>query len=227
MRVVRTKQGARIVQEDVVLSEMLARPGPTHTLFDTLAAAIAALSPGPRVAMLGFAGGGVIAPLRAMGFAHPVDAVDLSRDGEPLFRELSSAWAGEVNLFHEDAEAWLRCPRAPYHSILEDLSTPSPLGVIKPYASIDTLPALIRARLAPEGVCIVNVLPLPGTSWDELLHRVASPYGRSFVVTVPDYENRVVVAGDALPDVGRRLREALLRIGSDQVRGMRVRALAP
>ena len=77
MKIERTRRGARIIDDDVVLSEILARPGPTHSLFDVLAAAVAAFAPGPRFAMLGFAGGGMIAPLRAMGCDIPVRAVDL------------------------------------------------------------------------------------------------------------------------------------------------------
>ena len=61
MKIVRTRRGARIVDDDVVLSEILAKPGPTHSLFDLLAAAVATLAPGPRFAMLGFAGGGIVA----------------------------------------------------------------------------------------------------------------------------------------------------------------------
>jgi hypothetical protein len=57
VRIERTRRGARMIEGDVVLSEILARPGPTHSLFDLLAAAVTALSPGPRLAVLGFAGG--------------------------------------------------------------------------------------------------------------------------------------------------------------------------
>jgi len=85
VKIERTRRGARIREGDVILSEILALPGPTHSLFDLLAAGIAALAPGPRVAMLGFAGGGVVAPLRAMGWNHPLCCVDLSGDAEPLW----------------------------------------------------------------------------------------------------------------------------------------------
>ena len=120
MKIERTKRGARIRDDDVVLSEMLAEPGATHSLFDVLAAAVAVLARGPRIAMLGFAGGGMVAPLRAMGCDHPLHCVDLSAEAEPIFRELSSVWAGDVVLDIEDAEAWLLKRRGKFDVIIED-----------------------------------------------------------------------------------------------------------
>jgi spermidine synthase len=228
VKVVRTRRGARLVQDDVVLSEMLAQPGPTHAFFDVLAAAVAALAPGPRFAMLGFAGGGVMAPLRAMGFEHRVEAVDLSRAGLDLFRELAGTWAGAVRFTQADAAVWLRRRRARYHVIMDDLSTPSSAGVVKPRVSFDTLPALVRDRLRPSGIAIANLLSLPGTPWTSLLARVAWPYRRSVVITLDEYENRIVVSGSALgtaADVSRRVRAALRGIGSQQAPKIAVRTL--
>ena len=228
MKVVRTRRGARIVEDDVVLSELLARPGATHALFDVLAACVAVLAPGPRFAMLGFAGGGIIAPLRALGFPHPIQAVDLSRDGEDLFHELSSEWAGEVGLEIDDAAAWLRRRRGRWDLILEDLSVPSPAGTVKPYVSFDDLPALIHRRLAPGGVALTNLLPLPGTSWASLLARVALPHRRAVVLTLDEYENRFLLAGRALPtaaEASLRIRRALRGIGSYQEKLIRLRTL--
>ncbi|MHC4666969.1 MAG: hypothetical protein ACYTFD_01065 [Planctomycetota bacterium] len=229
MKVVRTRRGARIVEGDVVLSEILAQPGPTHTLFDVLAACVAALAPGPRFALLGFAGGGMIAPLRAMGFRHPVHAIDLNRAGERVFRELSRDWAGPVDLVRAEAGAWLRRGRRPFDIIVEDLSVPSPAGTVKPYASFDRLPGLIHDRLRPEsGVALTNLLPLPGTAWNALLTRVARPHPRAVVVILDEYENRFVLAGAALPtaaEVSSRVRAALERIDSYQRRRIRFRTL--
>lgn len=229
MKVVRTHRGARLLQDDVILSEILERPGPTHTFFDVLAAAVAALAPGPRFAMLGFAGGGVMAPLRAMGFAHRVEAVDLSRAGLDLFRDLSGAWAGDVHVARADAAVWLRRKRTRYDVIMDDLSTPSPAGVVKPRASLDTLPALMRDRLHPGGIAIVNLLSLPGTPWASLLAQVTRPHKRSVVIALDEYENRIAVAGSALETaagVSRCLRAALRGIGSSQVSKIAVRTLA-
>jgi spermidine synthase len=228
VKVVRTRRGARIVEDDVVLSELLARPGATHALWDVLAACVAVLAPGPRFAMLGFAGGGIVAPLRAFGFKHPIHAVDLSRDGEDLFRELTSDWAGEVGLEIEEAAAWLRRRRARWDLILEDLSVPSPAGTVKPYVSFDTLPGLIQQRLAPGGIAITNLLPLPGTSWSSLTARIAHPHRNALAVHFEEYENRFVIAGEALPGasaLSRQLGQLLRSIGSGQCGRISVRTL--
>ena len=228
MRIERTGRGARLLQDDVVLSEILAKPGPTHTLFDVLAACVA-VGGGKRFAMLGFAGGGVVAPLRAMGYSHAVEAVDLSTKGEELFRELSGNWAGDVNFAHDDAVRWLQRTDAHWDVIVEDLSAPSPVGVIKPYASFDELPELIRDRLRPGGIAVVNLLPLPGTPWPSMLARVAHLHARSVEITFEEYENRLVVAGDRLPTarvLSGQLRSIPKSIGSHQARKLALRTLA-
>ncbi len=228
MRIERTGRGARLLQDDVILSEVLAAAGPTHSLFDVLAACVA-VGGGERFLMLGFAGGGVIAPLRAMGYRHPVDAVDVSLQGEQLFRELSDDWAGDVHLAHDDAVRWLQRTDALWNVIVEDLSTSSPVGVIKPYASFDELPELIRDRLRPGGIAVVNLLPLPGTPWPSMLARVAHPHARSVEITLHEYENRIVVAGDGLPTarvLSAQLRSVLKSIGSNQARKLTLRTLA-
>ena len=219
MRIVRTKRGARIVEDDVIVSEIVSAPGPTHTLFDALAACVTALAPGPRFALLGFAGGGMVAPLRALGWEHPVRAVDLSREGERLFRSLAGDWAGEVRVDEQDAAAWLRGSAARWDVVCEDLSVPSPAGTVKPYVSFDPLPQLVKRRLAPGGVAITNLLPLPGTSWPSLIARVAHPHRQALVATLEEYDNRFVIAGNDLPDAreaARRVRAALRGIGSSQ-----------
>jgi spermidine synthase len=228
VKIVRTRRGARIVDDDVILSEIRRDPGPTHSLFDALAACVAALAPGPRFALLGFAGGGMIAPLRARGYDAPVESVDLSRAGEKIFHELSGAWAGAVSVAEQDAAVWLKARRARYDVIVEDLSVPSPGGTVKPYVTFDTMPDLIRARLERTGVAVFNLLPLPGTSWDALLMRVAMPHRRAVCVHLDDYENRFVLAGDALPTAqaaSRAIRTALRDIGSHMASRLVLRTL--
>jgi len=227
LRVVRTRRGARVVQGGTVLSEVLAAPGPTHTLFDVLAAAVSALSPGPRVALLGFAAGGIVAPLRAMGFPHDLEAVDLSLEGELLFRMLSRGWAGAVSLAHADAADWLRTRRRAYHLIVEDLFLEEGPGMAKPRASLTTLPALIRRRLVPGGVAVINTLPVPGLSWREVLRPLSVAFSEAHVVRLDEYENRILVAGDDLGGahgVSRRLRSTLRAIRSRQAERISVDA---
>ncbi|MFQ5599317.1 MAG: hypothetical protein ACE5G2_02045 [Candidatus Krumholzibacteriia bacterium] len=226
----RLRRRARIVDGSDVLSEILDHPGPTDTLFDVLAACMAALSPGPSVAMLGFAGGGVVAPLRAMGFSPRLEAVDISRQGEALFRELCGTWAGQIDVTQADAAAWLRHRKKRYHLILEDLSTSGDAVSVKPDISLETLPRLIRRRLTPDGVAVTNLIPVPGMSWTPLLERMASPFASAHVVHVSEYVNKILIAGDALGsarDVSRRVRESLYRIGSFQATGISIRSLRP
>jgi len=217
-----------MVVSDAILSEIRSSPGPTDSLFDVLAACVAALAPGPRVALLGFAGGGIIAPLRAMGFDHPVDAVDLSRAGEKLYRQLSGDWAGVVRIAQADAERWLRRSRRRFDLILEDLSITGDSGTIKPYASFDSLPRTIRARLDRSGLAITNLLPLPGTSNESLAFRVAQPHRCALVVHPSGYLNRIVIAGDRLSGAARasrRIRKLLRAIRSNQEKTVSVRTL--
>ncbi len=217
-------------QDGLIVSEVLDHPGATDTLFDVLAACVAALAPGPRVAMLGFAAGGVIAPMRAMGFGHPVHAVDLSLDGEVLFRELSAPWCGRVEVDEADAVRWLRAKRRPFDLILEDLSAEVDGELTKPPVTLDPLPALMASRLAPNGIAVTNVLPIPGMPWTELLPRLAAPHREARVLVLDEWENRVLIAGRALPsarNVGRRLRQHLDAIGSVEAKGFAVRTLSP
>lgn len=230
MRILKTRRGLRLLENDVILSELLAKPGPTHCLFDVLAACVMALAPGPRFALLGFAGGGVVAPLRAMGFPHPIEAVDVDPSGEALFRGLSGAWAGDVRVARMDALAWLSEGTEPFDVILEDLSIAGEDGTVKPASSFDGLPALVKARLAPGGIAVTNLLPKPGAAWDELEGPVARPHARAAEVELDEYENRIVLGGAALPgtpELSRRVRAALDAIGSVQARRIRFRTLAP
>ncbi len=229
MRIERTRRGARIVDDDVVLSEILREPGATHTLFDVLGAAVATFAPGPRLAVLGFAGGGMVAPLRAAGCSAAIAAVDLDLAGVELFREVSGDAIGDVNVAQGDAVLWLRSSRRHYDCIVEDLSMPSPAGTVKPYVSLDPLPALIKQRLVRGGVAITNVLPLPGTSWSSILARLAIAHEKALVVILDEYENRILIAGDALPSAAaasRAIRATLRGFGSYQAEKISVRTLS-
>ncbi len=150
----RTRRGARLVQNGSVLSEVLAEPGATDSVFDVLAAAVRLFSPGDRVGILGFAGGGMIAPLRAMGGGHKLSGVDLDRAGYDLFCDLSAEWKGEVRFAQADAVEWLRSQRGKFDLLLEDLSVGRDGDVFKPDVSIDTLPRLIQSKLKPGGVAV-------------------------------------------------------------------------
>src|SRR5262245_10023097 len=204
VKVVRNRRGVRLVEGPDVVSHLRATPGTTHGFFDFLAGCVAAfVTPTakrrPRLALLGFAAGGVLAPLRALGWKYRVDAVDLSHDAVPMFREIAGAWAGDVRVAHEDAATWLHRSRTRWDGIVEDLAVRGRSCAVKPEVSVVVLPELMQARLAPRGVIITNVLPVPGWSWSDLLERLATPHDRTLVVHCDEYENRILLAGAELP----------------------------
>lgn len=215
-RVVRTARGARLVQADATLSRVVDRPGPTHGLFDLLAATVATAGPGPRFLMLGFAAGGMVAPLRALGWQSPIEALDRSPIGVGLFRQLCGEWAGEVKLHRADAVDFLRRTRRRWDVIVDDLSVLGPDGVQKPEICYDPLPRLICARLRSGGIALTNALPHP-TGWAASTGRLRAAAPQARVVLTASYENRLLLTGDRLPParaLSRELRRALGEIGS-------------
>lgn len=216
-RVIRTRGGARLVQADATLSRVVDRPGPTHGLFDVLAATVVAAAPGPRFLMLGFAAGGMVAPLRGLGWREPIEALDRSPLGTGLFRELCGGWAGEVHVRRGDAVEYLRRTRRRWDVILDDLSVLGPDGVRKPEVSYDVLPQLIRSRLRPGGLAVVNVLERPGANWTDSIDRLRAADPASRIVHTRPYENRVLISGRDLPSartLSATLRRLLATIGS-------------
>ena len=228
IRIVRTQRGARIEQDDAVLSKILVTPGPTNEWWDVLAATVDAASQCTSFLMLGFAGGGIVAPLRAMGYLGPIEAIDLSSEGETLFRELSSAWAGEVRVHQTEAQAWLRETTKTWDVIMEDLSVSTSRGVLKPEVSFEDLPALIASRLGPSGSAIFNLLSHPRITWKAQLERVTGPFSEALTIRDDEYENRIVVASHSLPAAGilaGHIRARLEHIASERAANLRVRAI--
>lgn len=226
MRVSRTRRGMRISEGADVVSEAMAHPGPTDSVWDLLAAAVVELAAGPRVALLGFGAGGMIAPLRAMGWSGLVEAVDFDARGELLFRRLSADWCGAVRFTRMEAAAWLTHRAGQFDAVIDDLSVPGGDGVSKPQVSLAILPPLIRRRLAPGGVAVVNTLPVHGMTWDVQLARLSGSHPEARVVLFEEYQNRVVLLGSSLPSaraLSARLRRPLRRIGSAQAERISVR----
>lgn len=199
MRIVRTRYGARWMEGRTVLSTLRSRPGPLHDMYDVLAGCAALLAGGPRIVLLGFAGGGMLAPLRAAGCRLPVVAVDRSRGGEPTFRRLASGWCGDVRLDLGEAVHWLRRSRTGIDFIVEDLTVNGPGGPTKPDVCVSPLPELMRRRLARDGAVATNVLPIAGWTWRRLLRRMSSRHRRALIVHFLDWENRILLCGSSLP----------------------------
>ncbi len=229
MNITPTKHGLRLSQHGVVISELRATPGPTHSVFDVLAALVAVLRPAGRTGVLGFAGGGMMAPLRSLGVASPIYSVDLDRAGYDLFRRHCHKWAGRVSWRQADAVAWLRQQPPDFGLLLEDLSVPEDGDVVKPSVSWSVLPGLIRHRLRPEGIAVFNLLP-PRVQWKSELERMASWFGMARLISLDEFENRILVAGDDLPSaraLGRMLRQALHRLRSRQAGRIHLRSVRP
>ena len=228
MRVVRRGRATRLLEGDAVLSVLPDEPGATNSPFDVLACALAALSPGARLLMLGFAAGGVVAPLRALGHDTSIDAVDLDGAGLRVFQEVSAGWAGEVRFERADAGAFLAASRGRWDAVLEDLSIPERGTITKPALSYGSLPRRIAERLARPGILVTNLLPVEGMSWAELIARVGAPFARVLVGSFDEWDNRVLIAGDALPEASsasRAIRRCLDELGSRGGTGFRLSTL--
>jgi hypothetical protein len=211
------RSGVRLVQHGTVLSEIRTRPGPTHSVVDVIAATIHATGVGSRVALLGFAGGGLLAPLRAMGGNHRVDAVDLDASGHRLFRKLCRVWAGDVHFERAEVCGWLRRNPRRYDVIVEDLSIPSQDDVVKPAATWRELPPLVYQHLEPDGIAIFNLLPPEDGSWGQGLRQILGGEFAVRIVQFDEYENRLLIVAGQLPTartLSIRLRSHLKRIRS-------------
>lgn len=226
MRIIRTEQGGRLMHGKHVVSEVLSTPGPTHSIFDVLAAAVAAFAKGPKAAMLGFAAGGMVAPLRALDWTHPIRAVDLSLDAMTLFDACRGEWTGDVSVDEGDAAEWLRSGPRQWDVVVEDLSMQVPDDVTKPPVSLEVLPELIASRLGANGIAVVNALPVEGLSQVALLTTISRFYPQVRVVHLESFANRILIGGADLPDareMGARIRSDLKRLGSELAGEIRVR----
>lgn len=228
MKVTPTRNGVRLSHHGTVLSELRRTPGPTHSVFDVLAALAARLTPEGRLGILGFAAGGIMAPLRALGFAGPVAGVDLDPAGYTLFRHHAASWAGPVTWSQADAATWLAQEPADFAMLIDDLSVSAGTDVLKPAITWEVLPRLTREHLAPGGVAVFNLLKHPGVSWRASLAPLVSLHPAARLVLFQDFENRILVLGGSLPParvLGPDLRRTLRRLGSRQARRIAVRSL--
>ena len=225
-----TKHGLRLSQHGVVISELRTTPGPTHSVFDVLAVLVAALAPDGHLGILGFAGGGMMAPLRRLGVEATIHTVDLDRPAYELFCQHCPEWRAQVAWQQGDAVAWLRARPAKFDLLMDDLSVPHAGDVIKPAICWGVLPGLMRRRLRPQGVAIFNLLRPESGQWNPELKRLAGEFGTALVIHLEEFENRIVVAGNSLPparELGAKVRHGLRRLRSRQAGRIRLRQLHP
>lgn len=230
MKIIRTRHGLRLSEHGVVISELHTTPGPTHSVFDVLAALIDVLAPVGRVGVLGFAGGGIMAPLRHLGVESKIESVDLDRTGYDLFRQHCPGWARNVKWQQADALAWLREQPPDFGLLMDDLSVPRDGDVVKPAITWNILPALIRQKLRPGGIAVFNLLIPWGGTWNPALARMAGGFHTGQVISLDGFENRILIAGESLASarqLGALLRHALRRLGSRQVGQVHLRTVEP
>jgi len=227
MQITRTPYGLRLSQHGVVISELRTTAGPTHSVFDVLAALLGLLRPAGRIGVLGFAGGGMVAPLQALGMKNPFATVDLDRESYELFRQHCPDWVNRVAWQQADAAAWLQQQKAAFDLLLDDLSVPQNDDVVKPDLCWNTLPGLMRSRLQPDGIAVFNLVSPPTEGWKAGLAWVTSGFETARVIHLDDFENRLVIAGRNLPsprELGKGLRALLRRLNSRQAGRIRVRS---
>jgi len=228
MDIASTKHGLRLSQHGVVISELRTSPGPTHSVFDVLAALIAIFAPAGRIGVLGFAGGGMMAPLRSLGVESTIDSVDLDRAGYDLFRRHCPLWAEQVNWQRADAVAWLRRQAPSFGLLMDDLSVPCDGDVIKPSICWDVVPELICRRLRPGGIAVFNLMPPLSGKWNPDLGRITAFYGAARIIEFDEFQNRILVGGSDLPSariLGLNLRRTLRRLRSRQAGRIHLRSI--
>ncbi|MBL9167129.1 MAG: hypothetical protein JNN07_05275 [Verrucomicrobiales bacterium] len=226
MKITRTAHGLRLSQHGVVISELRTSSGPTHSVFDVLAALIGLLAPTGRVGLLGFAGGGMMAPLSALAPARRIDSVDLDLEAYHLFRRHCPRWRGSVQWTHSDAAVWLQAQPRDFALLVEDLSIPKDGDVVKPEISWTVMPQLIRRRLNRDGVGVFNLLPPTGTAGGREIRQIAAHFPSARVIDFREFQNRILVVGKALPSartLGSGLRESLHMLHSRQAGRVRLR----
>ena len=230
MKITRTANGLRLSQHGVVISEVRTSPGPTHSVFDVLAALIVISAPKGRLGLLGFAGGGMMAPLAALGHEARIDSVDLDRAAYRLFCQHCPKWISKVRWARSDAAVWLRAQRRNFGLLVEDLSIPQNGDVVKPDICWSVIPELIRKRLDHEGIGIFNVLPPAGTLGTREIRRIAARFPSARVIDFDEFQNRIVVVADILPSartLGSQLRDRLRTLRSRQSERIQVTTLLP
>ena len=231
LRLVRDPHGVRLTQHGVLISDLRTSARPTHGLYDILAALALQVLEAPQksVALLGFGAGGILAPMKALGWNGRLVAVDTDPSGHDLFLRECPAWGAEVCWSQADAVEWLARQRQRFDLLIEDLSIPQADDIEKPEATWIHLPGLIRDQLAPGGIALFNLLKPSGGTWQQGLAAVGGRFAQKRLVHLDDYENRILIAGQALPDariLSTAVRRALRSIGSRQAIRFRVERLS-
>jgi spermidine synthase len=159
--------------------------------------------PPRRIAILGNAGGTVA---RAFGHYFPataVDAVEIDAELTELGRRYLDLRNPRMRVYSEDARPWLERADGGYDAIMVDAYRQP---YIPFYLATREFFELVRERLAPGGLAIVNVgHPEGGDELERVLGRtMAAPFPRVLRYPIED-TNTLLVAGEGAFS-GKRLR---------------------
>ena len=195
MRIDETSDTKTLVVDETFAS--FYRPGEiaTHCVWDAIAAPILWLAPKRRrrILILGLGGGSVARLARALAPEAEIVGVELDREVVRLARLHLGLDELGIEIEIADALGWLESAKGRYDAILEDVFIGRGDDVHKPDWIPEPAHRLARARLSRGGVFVSNTL-------DEHT-RVAIDMRKSFGALVSieteDYDNQVLVAGDA------------------------------
>ncbi|WP_223754859.1 spermidine synthase [Myxococcus sp. RHSTA-1-4] len=169
-----------------------------------MVAALAFVAEPRRILVVGVGGGAIPMFLRTVLPEAHIDAVDL----HPEVLDVARRYFGfrEDAALHAhvaDARRFIATPGPPYDAILLDAY--GPRGIPPALATREFLQAT-RARLAPGGVVIGNVLRFPG-KWNSSMARTwQESFAQLHAFTVEESANQILVG---LPDAKKRSRAEL------------------
>ncbi|WP_240359330.1 spermidine synthase [Pyxidicoccus trucidator] len=169
-----------------------------------MVAALAFVEEPRRILVVGVGGGAIPMFLRAVLPQAHIDAVDI----HPEVLEVARRYFGfrEDAALHShvaDARRFLETPGLPYDAILLDAFDPR--GIPPVLATREFLLAT-RARLAPGGVVVGNVLRHPSRRNSSMAPTWKESFAQLHAFTVEESFNQVLVG---LPDTGKRSRAEL------------------
>jgi spermidine synthase len=169
-----------------------------------MVAALAFVAEPRRILVVGVGGGAVPMFLRAVLPQVHIDAVDLHPEVLDVARRyFGFREDGALRAHVEDARRFLDAPGPLYDAILLDAF--GPRGIPPALATREFLLAA-RARLAPGGVVVGNVLRRPGRWNSSMAPTWQDSFAQLYAFTVEESFNQVLVG---LPDAGKRPRAEL------------------
>ena len=225
VRVRRTRQGVFLYVDGSCASFW--RPGldTTGGSWDLLAAPVLLAPSGraPRVLLLGVGGGSVIRVARALRPDADIVAVDLDAEVLAVARRDFALDALGARIVRGDAQRLLcELPRGErFDVIIDDIYERGEADMRKPVGWSATLRRAL-ARLAPEGVLVVNALDAV-----DARALIPAPPGPVIALEHADYHNRILVVGRRVLSpraVGRVLRTCPMLAAAmwrTRVRGVR------